>query len=140
MIQQRKCKLKGICEIRNAYVSANPSIQSINGDIMINMIYNLDVAEKYQESLTYFGNMDFETQERLIEEIITDIERYRSLVDQLIIQNDKDFALDETKKFNSYLKLFDSFMESPTPEPEPDTVDIDMLLGTDSSRVIDPQE
>jgi tetratricopeptide (TPR) repeat protein len=100
----------------------------------------LDVAQKYQENLTYYGNMDFETQERLIEEIITDIERYRSLVDQLIIQNDKEFALDETKKFNSYLKLFDNFMGSSDPEPDPEAVDIDMLLGRDSSRVIAPQE
>ncbi len=36
----------GICKIENAYTDQNPTIQSINGDIMINMIYNLDIDEK----------------------------------------------------------------------------------------------
>jgi hypothetical protein len=90
----------------------------------------LQVAEKYQENLSYYGSMDFETQERIIEEIITDIERYRSLIDQLIIMGDKDFALEETKKFNSYLKLFDNFMGASDPEPQEDAIDIDMLLNS----------
>lgn len=98
----------------------------------------LDVAEKYQESLSYFGNMDYETQERVIEEIVTNIERYRSLVDQLIIMDDKDFALEQTKIFNSYLKLFNNFMSEP--EPESEDVDIDMLLnGTDSTEELQPE-
>lgn len=100
----------------------------------------LDVAVKYQESLTYFGAMDYEDQERLIEEIVTNIERYRSLVDQLIIMDDKEFALEQTKVFNSYLKLFDNFMGPE--EPEPEAVDIDMLLNDlkDSTKVIKPEE
>jgi hypothetical protein len=101
----------------------------------------LQVAEKYQENLSYYGSMDFETQERIIEEIITDIERYRSLIDQLIIMGDKDFALEETKKFNSYLKLFDNFMGASDPEPQEDAIDIDMLLNSeDSNKVILPEE
>mgnify|MGYP003562911701 CR=1 FL=1 len=100
----------------------------------------LQVAVKYQENLTYYGNMDFEMQEKFIEEIITDIERYRSLVDQLIIQDDKDFALEQTRKFNDYLRLFDNFMGPSNTETESDAVDIDMLLGNDSTRSIQPDE
>ena len=40
-----------------------------------------DVTKKYQENLTYYSGLSKETQERYLEEIVTDIERYRSLVD-----------------------------------------------------------
>jgi len=51
-----------------------------------------------------------------ISEIVTDIQRYRGLADLLVIYNDKDIALEETKKFNDYLKLFSHFTGDEEPE------------------------
>ena len=76
----------------------------------------IDVSKKYQESLTYYSGLEIATQERYISEIVTDIERYRGLVDILIIYNDKDFALEETQKFNGFLKLFSHFGGDSEPE------------------------
>ena len=50
---------------------------------------------------------------------MTDIERYRSLVDILVIYNDKDFDLQETEKFNNYLKLFKHFTGEEEEEAKP---------------------
>ena len=74
-----------------------------------------DVTKKYQENLTYYSELSLQNQTRYLDEIVTDIERYRSLVDILVIYNDKDFALEETEKFNNYLKLFKHFTDE---EPE----------------------
>ncbi|MEO6347241.1 MAG: DUF2723 domain-containing protein [Aquaticitalea sp.] len=68
------------------------------------------VSKKYQESLTYYSGLSLENQTRMLDEIVTDIERYRSLVDLLVQYKDADFAMQETKKFNDYLKLFSHFM------------------------------
>ena len=94
-----------------------------------------DVTKKYQENLTYYSKLKRKNQERYLDQIVTDIQRYRSLVDLLVIYNDKDFALAETKKFNDYLKLFDHFdrenaVETVDPREERDfTIDtIDSLL------------
>ena len=75
-----------------------------------------DVSKKYQENLTYFSGLTRENQEKYISEIVTDIQRYRGLVDILVIYNDKDFAFEETKKFNDYLKLFSHFTGEDEPE------------------------
>ncbi|MFC4722535.1 DUF2723 domain-containing protein [Geojedonia litorea] len=69
----------------------------------------MDVSKKYQESLTYYSGLTIKNQEKYISEIVTDIERYRGLVDLLVVYGDKDFALEETKKFNDYLRLFRHF-------------------------------
>ncbi len=69
-----------------------------------------EVSKKYQESLTYYSGLTIENQTKMLDEIVTDIERYRSLVDLLVQYQDKDFATKETKKFNDYLKLFSHFM------------------------------
>lgn len=36
----------GICAVEEANISPSPQLQSLNGDIILNMIYNLDVHEK----------------------------------------------------------------------------------------------
>jgi hypothetical protein len=99
-----------------------------------------DVARKYQENLMYLSSQSIKTQERLIEEIYTDIQRYRALVDVLVVYDDEDFVLEETKKFNSYLKLFDPLMgpseEDLTPSED---LDINSLLN-DSSGLIAPEQ
>jgi len=64
-----------------------------------------DVAKKYQENLFYLSNLPVVDQERKVgEDIYLDIQRYRGLVDILLVYNDKEFALEQTKIFNSYIK------------------------------------
>ena len=97
-----------------------------------------EVSKKYQESLTYYSGLPIETQTRYLDEIVTDIERYRSLVDIVVVYNDKDFAMEETEKFNNFLQLFKHFMgddprrEAP-PRDERDIVkdSIDKLIQFD---------
>ncbi|WP_132705100.1 DUF2723 domain-containing protein [Winogradskyella wandonensis] len=86
----------------------------------------LDVAKKYQESLVYYSGQDIETQKDIIDEIFTDIQKYRSLVDALVMYDERDFALEQTKRFNEYLELFAPLMgeDTLTEEPEADILDI----------------
>ena len=89
-----------------------------------------DVSRKYQESLTYWSNLSIDNQSRYIDEIVTDIERYRSLVDLLVIYNDKDFAIKETAKFNNYLELFKHFSSEEEQEVEPILEERDLQSDT----------
>ncbi len=66
------------------------------------------VSKKYQENLSYYSGLSLENQEALFEDIYTDIQRYKSLVD-VLIQYDEDLAKKEGEVFNNYLKLFRSF-------------------------------
>ena len=71
------------------------------------------VVKKYQENLVYYSSLSLENQERKVgEDIYLDIQRYRALVDILVIYNDDEFAKQETQKFNSYLDLFNELMNS----------------------------
>ena len=101
-----------------------------------------DVAKKYQENLVYYSSLPLEDQERVVgEDIYLDIQRYRALVDILVIYNDKEFALEETKTFNGYLELFEPLM-GPSEIEEPEThedLDINALLN-DSSESIAPED
>ena len=84
-----------------------------------------DVTKKYQENLTYYSGLSIESQTSLLDEIVTDIERYRSLVDILVAYNDQEFAMQETEKFNNYLNLFDHFMgEDPRKQSPRENLDI----------------
>ena len=94
-----------------------------------------DVSAKYQENLTYYSNLKIENQYRMAEDIVTDIERYKSLVDVLLIY-DKDFAKDETKTFSRYLNLFNHFYEDP--EPTEETINSDPDIG-ENDTVIKPE-
>ncbi len=70
------------------------------------------LARKYQENLTYYSTLDLTGSINWGSEIMTDIERYRSLVDILIL-NDSKKAREEADKFNKYLMLFKHFYGSP---------------------------
>ena len=75
------------------------------------------VAKKYQENLEYYSTLDLDRQYSLGSEIITDIERYRSLVDILILHDDEAMAREEADTFNSYLMKFRHFYrDSQAPE------------------------
>ena len=94
-----------------------------------------EVSKKYQESLTYYSGLTLENQNKYISEIVTDIQRYRGLVDLLVIYNDKDFALKETKKFNDYLKLFSHFTGEEEPEETFPLDDKDIVRDTIDSII-----
>ena len=76
-----------------------------------------EVARKYQENLTYYSSLDLDRQFNRGNEIVTDIERYRSLVDLLIINDSEEIAREEADEFNQYLMLFKHFYGS-SEEPE----------------------
>ncbi len=67
------------------------------------------IAEKYQENLIYYSSLDLDRQYRYADEIITDTERYRGLVDLLIRQQDEEIVREKADEFNKYLKLFRHF-------------------------------
>ena len=77
-----------------------------------------DVTKIYQESLTYYSELDVDNQTYYLDEIVSKIEQYRAFVDILVVNDDKDFAMKETETFNNYLKLFDHFGGGQE-EPEP---------------------
>ena len=76
-----------------------------------------EVARKYQENLTYYSSLDLDRQFNRGNEIVTDIERYRSLVDLLILNDSEEIAREEADEFNQYLMLFKHFYGS-SEEPE----------------------
>jgi len=100
-----------------------------------------DVSNKYKESLAYFSTLSLKNQRRMFEEIYTDIERYRGLVDVIIMNDDdEDFIKTEMEGFNNSLRLFSQLIGDDTyEEPEPDRQDIDIPsennpIGLDSSN------
>jgi tetratricopeptide (TPR) repeat protein len=91
-----------------------------------------EVANKYQENLAYYASLTTTDQERLFEDIYTDIQRYKGLVD-VLVEYDLDFAETEGDIFNTNLKLFKHFYggQSEEDQPIPET-DLD-IPATDSS-------
>ncbi|MEO2079777.1 MULTISPECIES: glycosyltransferase family 117 protein [Leeuwenhoekiella] len=76
------------------------------------------VAGKYQEKLDYWSTLSLERQYQYAQDIITDIERYRSLVDLLIINQDQEIIPEKAREFNSYLRKFNQFYGEDETEPE----------------------
>ncbi len=64
------------------------------------------VAKKYQEQLTYFGNLEIGDQYQYAEEIVTNVERYRGVVDLLLVNQDREMIEEKADEFNKYLGLF----------------------------------
>ena len=64
------------------------------------------IAAKYQENLFYYSTFSNSAKNRYAEEIYTEIERYRSLVDVLINFEEEEFLDTRMKEFNDYLDLF----------------------------------
>ncbi|MDO7173410.1 DUF2723 domain-containing protein [Mariniflexile sp. AS56] len=67
-----------------------------------------EVAKKYQESLYYYSTLKTENQERLFEDIYTDIERYKGLIN-VLVKYDLEFAETEGDVFNNHLMMFKHF-------------------------------
>jgi hypothetical protein len=68
-----------------------------------------EVSTIYQEKLLYYSGMKVQRQFGIADEIISDMEKYRGLVDILIVMDSEEFARPEANKFNDYLKLFRHF-------------------------------
>lgn len=68
-----------------------------------------EVSRMYQEHLTYYNSLKFNRQRNIAQDIISDMERYRSLVQIVVIYDDETYGREEVKKFNDYLKLFRHF-------------------------------
>ncbi|SDR72628.1 Uncharacterized membrane protein YfcA [Gillisia sp. Hel1_33_143] len=75
------------------------------------------VSSKYQEDLKYYSGWDQERQYRYADDIITSMERFRSLVDVIVLSGEREFAREKAEEFNNYLKLFPQFYDN-SPEPE----------------------
>jgi hypothetical protein len=65
-----------------------------------------EIAVKYQENLFYYSSISNSNKNRYAEDIYTDIERYRSLVDVIINYEDGEYLETRMKEFNDYLDLF----------------------------------
>ncbi len=76
------------------------------------------VALKYQETLTYYSELDIDKQYDIAEKIITNIERYKSLVG-IVALYDKEIANEEMETFRNHLKLFRHFYEN-----DPDDINL----------------
>ncbi|MDN3723320.1 DUF2723 domain-containing protein [Aequorivita sp. SDUM287046] len=86
-----------------------------------------DVTKLYQEHLVYYNSLKFNNQRNIASDIISDVERYRSLVQLAVMYDDETFAREEAKKFNDYLKLFRHFYS-----PD-EAIDLDKEFRTDST-------
>ncbi len=64
------------------------------------------LAKKYHDQLTYFGSLELKDQYEYAEDIVTNVERYRSLIDLLIINKDREMVEEKADEFNKYLRLF----------------------------------
>ncbi|GAA4800343.1 DUF2723 domain-containing protein [Litoribaculum gwangyangense] len=93
-----------------------------------------DVAKKYQENLAYYSSLKIDNQERLFEDIYTDIQRYKGLID-VLLKYDIEFAKTEGNVFNNYLRAFKHFYGDDENEDE---IRTDKDIPTDSGlRSID---
>src|SRR5690606_3899777 len=77
-----------------------------------------DVSVKYQENLSYFSKLDVDSQYKLIEDILTDIERYKGILN-VLQEYDADFYREGAKVFTNYLNLFSHFYQGDEYEQEP---------------------
>jgi len=108
----------------------------VKADDKARKLFN-DVSRKYQESLTYFSSLNEEKQGQYIEEISTDISRYRGLIDVLMIYEDKPFVEAEMQKYNNFIRLF----TGETPEEFNSPIDKDLPADTSNNTIeIDSNE
>ncbi len=97
-----------------------------------------EVAVKYQEKLTYYSGLSIDNQEFLFEDIYIDIERYRGLVDSVILNDeDSDYVEAQMRSFNNYLRLFSHFIG----EEDSDTTPVpDLDISSDPDSIEIPQQ
>ncbi|WP_111307699.1 glycosyltransferase family 117 protein [Confluentibacter sediminis] len=96
-----------------------------------------EVSKKYQENLAYYSSLKIKNQEKLFEDIYTDIQRYKGLVD-VLMKYDPKFAETESEVFNNNLKLFKHFYENPSEDEIKPKTDKDVPVE-DSSIDVTPE-
>ena len=64
---------------------------------------------KYKEDLNYYGSLKASEQTGIAIEIVTDIERYRSLLEVMKESNDIAFYNKNKAVFNTYINMFERF-------------------------------
>jgi len=67
------------------------------------------LVSKYQENLNYYGKLGLSDQNDIAIDIITDIERYRSLLHVMKETGDISFYNKNRAPFNTYIKIFEHF-------------------------------
>lgn len=67
------------------------------------------LVSKYQENLNYYGKLGLSDQNDIAIDIITDIERYRSLLKVMKESGDIPFYNKNRAAFNTYIKIFEHF-------------------------------
>lgn len=67
------------------------------------------LVAKYQENLNYYGKLGLSDQNDIAIDIITDIERYRSLLKVMKENGDVAFYNKNRTAFNTYIKIFEHF-------------------------------
>jgi len=67
------------------------------------------LVTKYQENLNYYGKLGLSDQNDIAIDIITDIERYRSLLKVMKENRDIPFYNKNRAAFNTYIKIFEHF-------------------------------
>lgn len=71
--------------------------------------YYNELADKYKEKLYYYSTFDFENLTYYGEEIITDLERYKSLI-EVLTEYEDPLAEDEIITIFNYVELFKPFL------------------------------
>ncbi|WP_034919554.1 protein O-mannosyl-transferase family [Gillisia sp. CAL575] len=89
------------------------------------------IAAKYQENLKYYSGWDEERQYNFADDIITDMERYRSLIDLLFRNGEQEFAREKAEEFNNYLKLFPRFYDESEEESDARTLPTDSAIESE---------
>ncbi|PXY42050.1 hypothetical protein DMB65_05665 [Flavobacterium cheongpyeongense] len=67
------------------------------------------LVRKYKENLNYYATLSAGDQSDLAIDIITDIERYRSLLQVMKDHKDQTFYNNHKKTFNTYINMFERF-------------------------------
>ena len=94
----------------------------------------MDVSKKYQENLIYYSKLNVDKQYKLLEEILTDIERYRGILNALQA-HDADFYKIQVKTFTNYLNLFSHFYEGSEAKQTPKQ-DLDKIQEQEFDSVL----
>lgn len=97
----------------------------------------LELERIYQEKLTYWSTLSLERQYKNLDEIATDIERYRSLVDVIAIYRDEEFIGEKADAFNKYLGLFEHFMGTDDEKPIDDVKLLEEEAGLSPDTTLD---
>jgi hypothetical protein len=67
------------------------------------------LTKKYQENLNFYGTLSAAEQVSIAVDIVTDIERYRSLLFVMKKSGDTQFYNKSRPSFNTYIKMFERF-------------------------------